>query len=311
MLGAITGDIIGSIYEAAPIKTKRFPLFGPGVRLTDDTVCTVAIADALMSGADPADCLRAYVRRWPDRGYGGMFARWAHAPEMPAYGSWGNGAAMRVSAIAHLAVDEAEALRAAARTAEVSHDHPDAIAGAQATVLAAWLARHGVAPDAIRAEIATRFGYDLGQSVDQIRTWYAFDISCRGIVPPAIICALEASGYEDAVRNAGIARRRQRHARLHHRRHRRGGAWAAHGYRRAGEGISRRRAAARHRAVLREGERQGVKNGNRGAPQSSRSWPSSAAAIVTSSSFASISSLMWVKRTLFGSNFWIRVRKVL
>jgi ADP-ribosylglycohydrolase len=202
MLGAIAGDIIGSIYEAAPIRTKRFPLFGPGVRFTDDTVCTVAIADALMSGADPADCLRAYVRRWPDQGYGGMFARWAHAPEMPAYGSWGNGAAMRVSAIAHLAVDEAEALRTAARTAEVSHDHPDAIAGAQATVLAAWLARHDVAPDAIRAEIATRFGYDLGQSVDQIRTWYAFDISCRGTVPPAIVCALEASGYEDAVRDA-------------------------------------------------------------------------------------------------------------
>jgi ADP-ribosylglycohydrolase len=202
MLGAIAGDIIGSVYEAAPIKTKRFPLFAPGVRFTDDTVCTVAVADALMSGADPAHYLRAYVRRWPGRGYGGMFVRWAHEPDMPAYGSWGNGAAMRVSAIAHLAVDEAEALRAAAGTAEVSHDHPDAIGGAQATVLAAWLARHDVAPEAIRAEIETRFGYDLGQSVDQIRTWYSFDISCRGTVPPAIVCALEGTDYEDAVRNA-------------------------------------------------------------------------------------------------------------
>jgi len=202
MLGAIAGDIIGSIYEAAPIKTKRFPLFGAGVTFTDDTVCTVAIADALLSGGDLAQYLRAYVRRYPGRGYGGMFVRWAHAPEMPAYGSWGNGAAMRVSAIAHLAAEEAEALAIAARTAGLSHDHPDAIAGAQATVLAAWLARHGATPALIRSEIAARFGYDLRQSVDQIRSWYAFDISCKGTVPPAIVCALEATGYEDAVRNA-------------------------------------------------------------------------------------------------------------
>ena len=137
MLGAIAGDIIGSIYEAAPIKTKNFPLFGRDVRFTDDTVCTVAIADALLSGGDFARCLRAYVRRYPDRGYGGMFVRWAHTQDMPAYGSWGNGAAMRVSAVAWLASDEADALATAARTASVSHDHPDAIAGAQAAVLAA------------------------------------------------------------------------------------------------------------------------------------------------------------------------------
>jgi ADP-ribosylglycohydrolase len=169
MLGAIAGDIIGSIYEAAPIKTRRFPLFGAGVAFTDDTVCTVAIADALMSGGDPAHYLRTYVRRYPGRGYGGMFVRWAHESDMPAYGSWGNGAAMRVSAIAHLAADEAEALTTAARSAELSHDHPDAIAGAQATVLATWLARRGAAPALIRSEIAARFGYDLNQSVDQIR----------------------------------------------------------------------------------------------------------------------------------------------
>ncbi|HEX6268510.1 MAG TPA: ADP-ribosylglycohydrolase family protein [Burkholderiales bacterium] len=202
MLGAIAGDIIGSIYEAAPIKIKDFPLFGPGVTFTDDTVCTVAIADALLSGGDFAQDLRAYVRRYPSRGYGGMFARWAHTPDMGAYGSWGNGAAMRVSAIAWLASDEADALTTAARTAAVSHDHPDAIAGAQATVLAAWLARHGAAPELIRREIAGRFGYDLSQSVEQIRAWYAFDISCKGTVPPAITCALEATGYEDAIRNA-------------------------------------------------------------------------------------------------------------
>jgi ADP-ribosylglycohydrolase len=202
MLGAIAGDIIGSIYEARPIKTKTFPLFGPGVTFTDDTVCTVAIADALLSGGDPAASLRAYVRRYPGRGYGAMFMRWAQTPDMPAYGSWGNGAAMRVSAVAYLAADDAEALALAARTAAHSHDHPDAIAGAQATVLAMRLARHGEAPDALRRQIETRFGYDLGPSVDQIRTWYAFDVSCKGTVPPAIICALEAVDYEDAIRNA-------------------------------------------------------------------------------------------------------------
>ena len=202
MLGAIAGDIVGSIYEAAPIKTKDFPLFGTGVSFTDDTVCTVAIADALLSGGDFAQYLRDYVRRYPGRGYGGIFVRWAQTPGMPAYGSWGNGAAMRVSAVAWLAADEATALATAARSAAVSHDHPDAIAGAQAVVLAAWLARHGAAPGAIRREIAARFGYDLSQSVEQIRTWYGFDVSSQGTVSPALVCALEATGYEDTIRNA-------------------------------------------------------------------------------------------------------------
>ncbi|HSA79583.1 MAG TPA: ADP-ribosylglycohydrolase family protein [Geminicoccaceae bacterium] len=202
MLGAIAGDIIGSIYEAAPIKTKDFPLFGPGVRFTDDTVCTVAIADALMQGGDFAGTLRAYVRRYPVRGYGGMFRRWAMTPKMPAYGSWGNGAAMRVSPIAWWARDEEELSRLAARTAAVSHDHPDAIAGAQAIALAMWLARAGSKRPEIRAIIQRRFGYDLQPTIDQIRAWYRFDVSCKGTVPPAIVCALEAEDYEDAVRNA-------------------------------------------------------------------------------------------------------------
>jgi ADP-ribosylglycohydrolase len=202
MLGAIAGDIIGSIYEARPIKTKDFPLFGRGVTFTDDSVCTVAIADALLSGGDVAQYLRAYVRRYPCRGYGGMFLRWARSPDMPAYGSWGNGAAMRVSAVGWLASDEADALATAGRTAAVSHDHPDAIAGAEAAVLAVWLARHGAGAATIRREIAVRFGYDLSPSVAQIRAWYAFDISCKGTVPPAMVCALEATGYEDAIRNA-------------------------------------------------------------------------------------------------------------
>jgi len=202
MLGAIAGDIIGSIYEAAPIKTKDFPLFGPGVTFTDDTVCTVAVADALMQGGNFAGTLRAYVRRYPGRGYGAMFRRWATTPGMPAYGSWGNGAAMRVSPIAYWARDEAELLELAAGTAAVSHDHPDAIAGAQAVALAMWLARARSERSEIRASIERRFGYDLEPTVDQIRAWYRFDVSCKGTVPPAIVCALEAEDYRDAVRNA-------------------------------------------------------------------------------------------------------------
>lgn len=202
MLGAIAGDIIGSIYEARPIKSRDFPLFGTGATFTDDTVCTIAVADCVMRGGDFADFLRAYVRRYPGRGYGGMFAEWALTPDMPAYGSWGNGAAMRVSGIAWLAECEAQALELAAVSAAVSHDHPDALAGAQAIVLAMWLGRQGVPPHEIRGRIAERFGYDLQASIDDIRPRYGFDISCRGTVPPALIAALEADGYEDAVRGA-------------------------------------------------------------------------------------------------------------
>lgn len=202
MLGAIAGDIIGSIYEAAPIKTKDFLLFGPGTTFTDDSVCTVAIAEAVLDGRAFAASLRSWVQRHPRRGYGGMFMKWANDPSMGAYGSWGNGAAMRISAIARLAADEDEALALAAGSAAVSHDHPDAITGAEAVVLAMWLALHGEKRDAIRSTIEQRYGYDLGRPLDAIRPGYGFDISCRGTVPPALIAALAANDYEDAVRGA-------------------------------------------------------------------------------------------------------------
>jgi ADP-ribosyl-[dinitrogen reductase] hydrolase len=202
MLGAIAGDVIGSIYEAAPIKTTDFPLFGVGATFTDDTVCTVVIADALLQGQPFDQMLRLWVGRHPDRGYGGMFRRWAMTPGMGPYGSWGNGAAMRVAAIGHLARDPTELLDLAAASAAVSHDHAEAIRGAQAVALAIWLARAGHDPAAIRVRIAERFDYDLGASVAEIRAWYRFDVSCKGTVPPALACALEARSYEEAVRNA-------------------------------------------------------------------------------------------------------------
>jgi ADP-ribosylglycohydrolase len=202
MLGAIIGDIVGSIYEHDNIKTKDFPLFAKGATFTDDTVCTVAIADCLLSGGDFADHLRTWVRRYPHAGYGGMFLRWAFADDRGPYGSWGNGSAMRVSPIAHAIAEIEAAMLLAERSAIVTHDHPEAVSGAQAVTMTIRLALQGRDRDEIRQTIEQRFEYDLSENVDRIRPWYAFDVSCRGTVPPAIICALEATDFEDAIRNA-------------------------------------------------------------------------------------------------------------
>jgi ADP-ribosylglycohydrolase len=202
MLGAIAGDIIGSIYEWDRIKTKDFPLFGDGVSFTDDTVCTVAVAACILDGGDLARHLKAYGRRYPGRGYGGRFQHWLDSESPRGYGSFGNGAAMRVSPVAWLARDEAEMLELARRSAAATHDHPRGSAGAQATALAIWRGRAGSAPEVIRDEIAERFGYDLSRSVAAIRPTYGFDETCDGTVPEALTSAFEACDYEDAVRNA-------------------------------------------------------------------------------------------------------------
>lgn len=202
MLGAIAGDIVGSIYEHEPVKTRDFPLFAPGCDFTDDTVCTVAVADCLMNAGDFAAYLRRYVRAHPGRGYGGKFLRWALTDDQPPYGSWGNGAAMRACPVAYVARDEDHALALAKAQAEVSHNHPDAIAGAQATVLAIWRARAGLSKATIRATLEDRFDYNLSESAAELRGWYEFDISAAGTVPAAVICALDADSWEDAVRNA-------------------------------------------------------------------------------------------------------------
>ncbi len=202
MLGAMAGDIIGSVYEARPIKSKAFPLFHAAARFTDDTVCTIAVADAVLSGADIAATLRKWVRRYPGAGYGGMFLQWARIEGMGAYGSWGNGAAMRVSPAGWLGRDESDVLALAAASAAVSHDHPKAVAAAKATALAIWLARIGTDREQIRRRITADFSYDLTSTVDEIRPGYAFDVSSEGTVPPALVSAFEATDYEDAVRNA-------------------------------------------------------------------------------------------------------------
>ncbi|HET6521279.1 MAG TPA: ADP-ribosylglycohydrolase family protein [Geminicoccaceae bacterium] len=202
MLGAIVGDVVGSVYEHRPIKTKEFPLLTRSSRFTDDSVCTVAVADWLLAGGDPAAVLRRWCRRHPRAGYGGMFRQWIMSDDMPAYGSWGNGAPMRASPCGWLAASLDEVLAAAERATNVSHDHPEAVRGARAVAAAVWWAREGRTPGEVRRAVAGRFGYDLDATVDEIRPGYGFDVSSAGTVPPALIAAFEAEDYEDAVRNA-------------------------------------------------------------------------------------------------------------
>lgn len=202
MIGAIAGDIIGSPYEARPVKTTDFPLLGPGCRFTDDTVLTVATAFSLLTDGNYAENYRIFGRLYPLAGYGQGFRDWLAAADPRPYGSWGNGSAMRVSPVGFLLDDETEVLREAARSAAVTHDHPEGIAGAQAVALAVLLSRRGAAPDDLRRELAARFGYDLDRTAAGIRPGYACDVSCRGSVPEALVCALEGAGWEEAVRLA-------------------------------------------------------------------------------------------------------------
>jgi ADP-ribosylglycohydrolase len=202
MIGAIAGDIIGSVYEFHWIKTKEFPLFDPGCRFTDDSVLTVAVAEAILSGRSCLDTIREIGRRYPGSGYGGYFRNWLHSSDPRPYNSWGNGSAMRVSPVG-FAFDKLEkVLEEARHSAEITHNHPEGIKGAQATALAVFLARTGQTKEQIRDEITSRFHYDLDRTLDQIRPSYAFDESCQRTVPEAIIAFLESTSYEDAIRNA-------------------------------------------------------------------------------------------------------------
>ncbi len=202
MIGAIAGDIIGSVYERRRIKTKEFPLFHSRCRFTDDTVLTVAVAHAILSGDSYVHSVRRIGRRYSDAGYGRSFMRWLHSNDSRPYNSWGNGSAMRVSPVGFAFSTEDEVLRQARLSAEITHNHPEGIRGAQAVALSVFLARTGHDKPSIRAAITDRFGYDLDRTLDRIRPSYAFDVSCQGSVPEAIIAFLESTSWEDAVRNA-------------------------------------------------------------------------------------------------------------
>lgn len=202
MLGAIAGDIVGSVHEHAGTKTKKFPLFTSRSTFTDDTVLTVAVAEWILTGEDLVDLLHRYTHAFPGRGYGGAYGRWAARRERKPYGSFGNGAAMRVSAVGFAFDSMEDVLERAGRSAAVTHDHPEGIRGAQATAAAIFLARRCRERKEIRREIESRFGYDLSMRLDEIRPSYVFDETCQGTVPQAIVAFLESSGYEDAIRNA-------------------------------------------------------------------------------------------------------------
>lgn len=191
MIGAIAGDIIGSRFEGHPAPPPGFELFHRDCRFTDDTVCTVAVADAILREADFAVTLRAFVRRHPKAGYGGMFLRWAFTDAAPAYGSWGNGAPMRVAAVGWLARDADEAEALAAAQSKVSHDHADAVKAAQAVAGSILMLRQGHTVPAVRAWIQETCGYDLRPEVAM--TSGGFDVSAAGTVPPALAAAFEAT----------------------------------------------------------------------------------------------------------------------
>ena len=202
MLGAIAGDVIGKPYEFVCWKSVEFPLFGLGSGFTDDSVLTVAVADALLSERPYVEVVLEYFRLYPDASYGMNFLFWAQSESQKPYQSYGNGSAMRVSPVAwrHDTLDEV--LAEAERSAAITHDHPEGIRGAQATAAAVFWARHVRDKAEIRRLLAERFGYDLGFTLDQIRPTYRFNETCQQTVPQALVAFLESTGYEDAIRNA-------------------------------------------------------------------------------------------------------------
>ena len=196
MYGAILGDMIGAPYEHRDNgKTRDFPLFVSQSRFTDDTVMTIAVAEALMNARGGTEqevkqalicSMQSWGRRYPSAGYGGKFYHWLYARHPRPYGSYGNGSAMRVSAAGWLYDSMEETWKAARWTAEVSHNHPEAVKGAEAVASAIWLARNGRSKGEIRAFLVDQFGYDLSRTCDEIRPGYCFDVSCQGTVPEAI-----------------------------------------------------------------------------------------------------------------------------
>ena len=204
MLGAITGDIVGSVYEFENQKTKDFPLFTDQSIFTDDTILTVAVADVLLHGGTYTDAFKRYYQLYPSPcgGYGARFQAWAASSDSQPYNSWGNGAAMRVSPVAYVHQDLDAVLDAAKQTAVVTHNHPEGIKGAQATAAAIFLARQGQTKDNIRQYVETQFGYNLSRQLDHIRPGYRFNESCQETVPEAIISFLESIDFTDAIRNA-------------------------------------------------------------------------------------------------------------
>lgn len=214
MLGAITGDILGSRFEFNSIKSTTFDLFGRGCRYTDDSAMTMAVAEWLLD--DPSHShelleqkMVKYGELDPDAGYGGKFYDWLFNPtrlwsdgKRRPYNSWGNGSAMRVSAVGWMFKSIEETERVAEISASITHNHPEGIKGAQATAAAIFMARNGANKDEIRDYVSNKFQYDLKRTIEQIRPDYNFEVSCQKSVPEAIISFLEGKDYELTIRLA-------------------------------------------------------------------------------------------------------------
>lgn len=206
LLGAIAGDIIGVPYEHHTCGNLDFQLFTPRSHFSDDSVLTLAIADAIMNDRDYKAAIRNFGRRYPHAGYGRWFKGWLYADDPQPYDSYGNGSAMRVSAIGWAFDSVDDVMAEAEASAAVTHNHPEGIKGAQAVALAIYLARIGSSKTEIREEVAYRFGYDLNQTVDQIQPTYRWSVTCQGSVPESIVAFLDSTDYEDAVRKVVFLR---------------------------------------------------------------------------------------------------------
>jgi len=204
MLGAIAGDIIGSVYEFSNYKATDFqPLIHARARFTDDTVCTVAIADCILNDKAPADALREWCQRyWTNGGWGQKYAKWLAGTSTEPYNSYGNGGAMRVSPCAWLFDDYQESMRKAMEVTAVTHNHPEGIRGAMAVNAAIFCFRKQASVADVHQLIEGQFKYDLSRSVDAIREHNPHSEAAQDTVPEAVICALQATSFEDAIRNA-------------------------------------------------------------------------------------------------------------
>ncbi len=212
MYGAITGDIIGSQFEFdRGNKSREFELFGKNCEYTDDTVMTVAVAEALLDAGKDADektvkeklvaSLKKWGKKYPYAGYGNRFKLWVLSDKSEPYGSYGNGSGMRVSPVGWL-YDSMERTREVARwTAEITHNHPEGIKGAESTAAAIFMARHHAAFEEISNYIEDEFGYDLSRTLDEIRPDYCHVEDCMKTMPEAFTCFLEAGSYEECIRN--------------------------------------------------------------------------------------------------------------
>ena len=209
MIGAIIGDIAGSIYEFDNIKTKEFPFFSERGKATDDSIMSLAVAGALLAGTEDAQTLQENTvrlmqevgRNYPDCGYGNRFIHWIFSEDPKPYNSYGNGSAMRVSACAWAGESLEDALRLARLVTAVSHDHPEGMKGAEAVTEAVWMALHGAGKEEIRAAIDRKY-YPMNFTLEQIRPEYTFDVTCQGSVPQALMAFFESEDFEDAIRNA-------------------------------------------------------------------------------------------------------------